>query len=154
MSAVSAYFLCKSTTTMTQSTLSVPTSKLQESVDAFSLNPNKPNYTCLPVPNPTKSFWLDSTPNANPLAKEGSTGPLSDTGEADICIIGSGITGVSAAYHLACTPGWKGKEPLKVVILEARYFCQQSLVWAFLFAYCVVELIWLLEYIGSGATGE
>lgn len=58
----------------------------------------------LPVPNPTKSFWID-TPGANPLAKEGSEGIL--TSDADVCIIGSGITGVSAAYHLAEL--WKAK---------------------------------------------
>jgi FAD dependent oxidoreductase len=75
----------------------------------------------LPAPNPTKSFWID-TPHCNPLAKEGSTGLLTE--DADICIIGSGITGVSAAYHLS-----KGLElleknaPCRVLILEARGFC-------------------------------
>ncbi|TBU39321.1 FAD dependent oxidoreductase [Dichomitus squalens] len=77
----------------------------------------------LPVPNPTKSFWIDSTADANPLAKEGSHGAL--THDADICIIGSGITGVSAAYHisrlLAAQPA--PETPLKVTILEARDFC-------------------------------
>ncbi|PIL27976.1 hypothetical protein GSI_09920 [Ganoderma sinense ZZ0214-1] len=77
----------------------------------------------LPVPNPTKSFWIDSAPDANPLAKHGSDGPL--THDADICIVGSGITGVSAAYHisrlLADQP--PSDSPLKVVILEARDFC-------------------------------
>ncbi|KAE9401989.1 FAD dependent oxidoreductase [Gymnopus androsaceus JB14] len=71
---------------------------------------------------PRNHFWLDSTPNANPLAKEGSTGPLS-TEEADVCIIGSGITGVSVAYHLANAVDRAKQEPLKVVILEARDFC-------------------------------
>ncbi|KAI0765583.1 FAD dependent oxidoreductase [Trametes elegans] len=76
----------------------------------------------LPVPNSTKSFWIDS-PGANPLAKEGSEGPL--TVDADIAIIGSGITGVSAAYHLSRLVAEKGDtgKPLKVVILEARDFC-------------------------------
>jgi hypothetical protein len=46
----------------------------------------------LPVPNPTKSFWIDSAPDANPFATEGSEGTL--TPDADICIIGSGITGM------------------------------------------------------------
>ena len=46
----------------------------------------------LPVENPTPSFWTSSSPDANPLASEGSEGPL--TQDADICIIGSGITGV------------------------------------------------------------
>ncbi|KAL1689514.1 FAD dependent oxidoreductase [Schizophyllum commune] len=70
----------------------------------------------LPHPNPSKSFWIDSSPDANPLAREGSEGAL--TSDADVCIIGSGMTGVSAAYALSKqTPG------LKVVILEARNFC-------------------------------
>ena len=75
-----------------------------------------------PVPNPTKSFWID-TPGANPLAKEGSQGPL--TADADIAIIGSGISGVSAAYHLSRLLAESGdtSKPLKIVILEARDFC-------------------------------
>ncbi|KAF8645987.1 hypothetical protein AX16_007414 [Volvariella volvacea WC 439] len=75
----------------------------------------------LPVPNPTKSFWVD-TPGANPLAKHGSEGPL--TQDADVCIIGSGITGVSAAFHLSkMASNVSGEGPLKTVILEARDFC-------------------------------
>ncbi|KZT07172.1 FAD dependent oxidoreductase [Laetiporus sulphureus 93-53] len=75
----------------------------------------------LPVPNSTKSFWIDS-PGANPLAGEGSEGPLTE--QADVCIIGSGITGVSAAYHLGNALVAAGvTEPVKVVILEARDFC-------------------------------
>ena len=70
----------------------------------------------LPVPNATKSFWIN-TPGANPLADEGSHGQL--TPEADVCIIGSGISGVSAAYYLS-----KSESPLSVVLLEAREFCQ------------------------------
>ena len=79
----------------------------------------------LPVPNPSKSFWIDSAPGLNPLAKEGSTGPL--TNDADICIIGSGITGVSAAYHLSNILGESTHSlhtPLKIVILDARDFCE------------------------------
>ena len=45
----------------------------------------------LPHPNPSKSFWIDSSPDANPLAREGSEGAL--TSDADVCIIGSGMTG-------------------------------------------------------------
>ncbi|EPQ56208.1 FAD dependent oxidoreductase [Gloeophyllum trabeum ATCC 11539] len=75
----------------------------------------------LPVPNPTKSFWLDSTPGVNPLAKEGSEGAL--TTDADVCIVGSGITGVSTAYHLSRLLQGSTNGPLRVVILEARDFC-------------------------------
>ncbi|KAG6875921.1 hypothetical protein C0993_006796, partial [Termitomyces sp. T159_Od127] len=79
-----------------------------------------PPYTSgLPVPNPTHSFWIDS-PGANPLAKEGSQYDLIH--DADICIIGSGITGVSAAYHLARTLGTTEAAPSEVIILEARDF--------------------------------
>ncbi|KAJ7181107.1 FAD dependent oxidoreductase-domain-containing protein [Mycena filopes] len=80
----------------------------------------------LPHPDPTHSFWTHS-PGANPLAGEGSTGALTD--EADVCIIGSGITGVSAAYHLANAiadgtfPAPSEDTQLRAVILEARDFC-------------------------------
>ncbi|KAJ7694589.1 FAD dependent oxidoreductase [Mycena rosella] len=81
----------------------------------------------LPHPNPTHSFWTH-TPGANPLAGVGSTGALTD--EADVCIIGAGITGVSAAYHFANTVGEsafpipEGETKLRVVVLEARDFCE------------------------------
>ncbi|KAF8183638.1 FAD dependent oxidoreductase-domain-containing protein [Pholiota molesta] len=76
----------------------------------------------LPVDNPTKSFWLD-TPGANPLADAGSTGEL--TQDADVCVIGSGITGVSAAWHLSnlLHDEFRPEDKAKVVILEAREFC-------------------------------
>ncbi|KII83380.1 hypothetical protein PLICRDRAFT_47270 [Plicaturopsis crispa FD-325 SS-3] len=70
----------------------------------------------LPVPDPTRAFWL--SPDANPLATEGSTGPITD--DADVVIVGSGLTGVGAAYHLA---ELLKDRPTKVVILEARDFC-------------------------------
>ncbi|KDR71753.1 hypothetical protein GALMADRAFT_253501 [Galerina marginata CBS 339.88] len=78
----------------------------------------------LPVEKPTQSFWLD-THGANPLAEEGSTGIL--TQDADVCVIGSGITGVSAAWHLSKIlgkeEGLDSGESTSVVILEARQFC-------------------------------
>ncbi len=69
----------------------------------------------LPVDNPTKSFWLN-TPGVNPLAEAGSTGEL--TQAADVCVIGSGITGVSIAWHLS-----NGPEKPSIAIFEAREFC-------------------------------
>ena len=104
----------------------------------FSLTPFSETHDALvglegvkpsPIPNenPTKSFWLDSAPDSNPLAKEGSTGPLPN--DADICVIGSGITGVSAAYHISRLLTDKERSlqnPLKVVILEARDFCKRT----------------------------
>jgi hypothetical protein len=112
------------------SSLSVPVLQWdasQQSLKQPSDNPAAP----LPVPNSTRSFWLDS-PGASPLAKEGSHGPL--TTDADICIIGSGITGVSTAYHLAQKLGHVDR-PIKTVILEARDFCQLS------FVYCRIKSI-------------
>jgi hypothetical protein len=102
---------------------SVPLLKLDDTQAAFEQTKEGPRAT-LPVPNPTRSFWIYGAPDANPLAKEGSKGDL--TGDVDICIIGSGITGVSAAYHLAKQlDGQKGLDkPLKAVILDARDFCQ------------------------------
>ncbi|KNZ78587.1 hypothetical protein J132_11157 [Termitomyces sp. J132] len=101
--------------------LSVPV--LEEAAQAvFNLPaPKFDSYSGLPVVNSTRSFWID-TPGANPLAKEGSDGELSV--DADVCIIGSGITGVSAAYHLAKGLDARGRGPSKTVILEARDFCQ------------------------------
>ncbi|KAF7968733.1 hypothetical protein HWV62_29610 [Athelia sp. TMB] len=76
----------------------------------------------LPVPNPSKSFWIDSSPDPSPLRLEGSSGDLTD--EADVCIIGSGITGVGVAHHLSqAVATSRIKAGLKVVILEAREFC-------------------------------
>lgn len=91
----------------------------QAVLDAFSLSAPGADPG-LPAPHPTRSLWLTS----NELASAGSTGPL--TPDADVCIIGSGITGVGAAYHLA--QAVKADEggtlgPLSVVILEARDFC-------------------------------
>jgi hypothetical protein len=76
----------------------------------------------LPAPNPTVPFWAAS-PDDNPLAKEGSQGDL--TTDADLCIIGSGITGVGAAYHLSkLAQSSANRKPFKAVILEARDFCE------------------------------
>ncbi|KAI0750607.1 FAD dependent oxidoreductase [Irpex lacteus] len=81
----------------------------------------------LPVANGTIPFWvryLDK--DHKPSVTHGSEGPLTE--DADICIIGSGITGVSAAYHLSravASGQWTSNTtgPLKTVILEAREFC-------------------------------
>ena len=101
-------------------TLPFPTLQLDIAEAALRLPNEDAAPATLRVPNPSRSFWIDS-PGANVLAKEGSKGNL--TAEADICIIGSGITGISAAYHLAKL--LSGHEtPVKAVILEARDFCQ------------------------------
>ncbi|EIW78771.1 DAO-domain-containing protein [Coniophora puteana RWD-64-598 SS2] len=101
-----------------------PTSHLRALIDCPSAEALKP--AALPNSDPSRSFWLHSSPDANRLAHEGSEGPLS-TDEADIIIIGSGLTGVGVAYWLvnglADAADGDGKEPLKVVVLEAREFC-------------------------------
>jgi hypothetical protein len=122
-------------------TSSIPLNQFDDAQGVLKLaNSHSPAH--LPVPNPTKSFWIDSAPDANPFAKEGSEGAL--TSDADICIIGSGITGaqllafifpretpyssgVGAAYHLsqAIANGKLGKDkPLTAIVLEARDFCK------------------------------
>lgn len=64
----------------------------------------------LPNENPTPSFWTSSALDANPLASEGSEGPL--TQDADICIIGSGITGefvcASSGWHVSSLIDMRG----------------------------------------------
>ncbi|KIJ21232.1 hypothetical protein PAXINDRAFT_7005 [Paxillus involutus ATCC 200175] len=97
--------------------LPVPSNEWKNHERVFSASSHKP--AGLPSTNPTHSFWTHSSPDANPLAREGSEGPL--TADADICIVGSGITGVGVAYHLCGAASTES--PLKVVILEARDFC-------------------------------
>ncbi|KAG6875067.1 hypothetical protein C0993_011002, partial [Termitomyces sp. T159_Od127] len=101
------------------STLSVRVLQ-EDSRQAFLNIPGLIGLPGLPVVNPTLSFWIDS-PGANPLAKEGSDGALSV--DADVCIIGSGITGVSAAYHLAKGVEARKSGPITAVVLDARDFC-------------------------------
>ncbi|EIN13046.1 DAO-domain-containing protein [Punctularia strigosozonata HHB-11173 SS5] len=93
-----------------------------------ALHPASPSIyedlSYLPVSNSTKSFWTHGERDANPLASAGSTGPL--TQDADVCIIGSGITGVSAAYHIAQglqEGALSEKDKTKIVVFEAREFC-------------------------------
>ncbi|TFK48504.1 FAD dependent oxidoreductase [Heliocybe sulcata] len=101
------------------STFPVPLNLLADAQLALT-QPTEYPPASLPVPNPTKSYWLHGESGVNPLASEGSEGPL--TADADICVIGAGITGVSTAYHLSKLVR-NPVRPLKVVILEARDFC-------------------------------
>ncbi|KAK8176409.1 FAD dependent oxidoreductase-like protein [Phyllosticta citribraziliensis] len=70
----------------------------------------------LPVPNSTSSFW-HSEPNQFLLGHR-TTDEL--PAEADVVIVGSGITGTSAARFLAEDDRAKGRS---VVLLEAREAC-------------------------------
>ncbi|KAH7341127.1 FAD dependent oxidoreductase-domain-containing protein [Rhizoctonia solani] len=108
---------------MDASTLPVP---LNSDSDVFAVFNQSSSCTApLPSPNATKSFWLDSEASANPLGQVGSTGPLSEV--ADIVIVGSGITGCSAAYHLSrLIQRSGGQKNQSVVILEARDFCRNG----------------------------
>jgi hypothetical protein len=77
----------------------------------------------LPIQNPTQPIWLDITDDPEyDLAKAGSTGSLS--ADADICIIGSGSSGISAAYHLSRLLKNNNGSNISVVLLEARNFCE------------------------------
>lgn len=91
-----------------------------DNVAQFPVNISPHEPASLPVANSTRSYW--NTPDANPLAAEGSEGPLTD--DADICIIGSGMSGTSAVYHLARYSEKADSKSLKVVVLEARDFCK------------------------------
>ncbi|EKM77231.1 hypothetical protein AGABI1DRAFT_43824 [Agaricus bisporus var. burnettii JB137-S8] len=104
-------------------TLSSSNSQLLNPQAPWSLsNYSRPPWLTLPVTNPTKSFWIDK-PGVNPLAREGSTGTLGFGDEdVDVCVIGSGITGISAVYHLQRLLDAQGIDK-KVVVLEAREFC-------------------------------
>lgn len=75
----------------------------------------------LPSDTPTRAFWTHGETGCNPLARGGCDDPLPDA--VDVCIIGSGITGVSCAYHLSELARKEGFL-MRVAILEARDFCE------------------------------
>lgn len=104
---------------LSAATLCAPLSIGPEHQRVLELSASRPP-PALPVANATLSFWLRE-PNVHPAPTYGSKGPL--TTDADICIVGSGITGVSTAYHLS--NAFKDAEkPVKAVVLEAREFCK------------------------------
>lgn len=118
--------MCRAASTLlltTMTTFPVPLSKFSAHQTLLNSLQNLEPAN-LPVPNPTRSFWLNP-PEVNQLAKDGSEGVMTE--DADICIIGSGITGISAAYHLVnhLKNGNGGaRNRTKVVVLEARDFCE------------------------------
>jgi hypothetical protein len=79
-----------------------------------SQSDHKPVPAPLPVPNPSKSFW-HSEPSEFLLGHR-TTEELPEY--ADAVIVGSGITGASAAKYLA-----EEHVNWKVVMLEAREAC-------------------------------
>ncbi|KUJ15915.1 FAD dependent oxidoreductase [Mollisia scopiformis] len=76
----------------------------------------KPGQSSLPTPNSTKAFW-HSQPSKILLGHR--TTPTIPA-EADIVIIGSGISGASAAHFLSQN---EESKKLSVVMLEAREAC-------------------------------
>lgn len=71
-----------------------------------------------PVENPTQSFWLDDPPFPELVNVQSPSLP----DEADVVIIGSGITGAAIARSILQECKRKGVSK-KVVVLEARQLC-------------------------------
>ncbi|KZT60161.1 DAO-domain-containing protein [Calocera cornea HHB12733] len=98
---------------------------LAKTEEAFAKLPVPPvgsGTSTLPHPNPTQSFWTHSTSDANPLATEGSDVPLPPV--IDVAIIGSGISGIGVAYHLAeLLKKGQIRKPITIAVFEARDFC-------------------------------
>ncbi|KAK1230922.1 hypothetical protein PQX77_005953 [Marasmius sp. AFHP31] len=76
-------------------------------------NPVAPGY---PISDPCLSFWLQGTRSSSLLGHR-TTSSL--PAEADIIIIGSGISGAAVAYFLLTGPN----PPKNVLMLEAREAC-------------------------------
>lgn len=72
----------------------------------------------LPVPNPTQSYWLEDPPFPELVDMQSPVLP----DQADIVIIGSGITGAAVARTVLQECERKG-ETRRVVVLEARSLC-------------------------------
>lgn len=76
----------------------------------------------LPVPNRTQPFWLQER---HPLASHVSSQEV--PAEADIVIVGSGISGATCAHFLYKDLEKRGsasQDKLKVVMLEADALCE------------------------------
>lgn len=72
----------------------------------------------LPVSNPSISYWQANSQDS-PIHNHGNTDALPDEASiADVCIIGSGISGATAAYSLQ-----QQAPNLSIVMLEARQAC-------------------------------
>lgn len=77
----------------------------------------------VPVAHPTPSFWMHDPPFPDLGDIQGE---WPDDEEADIVIIGSGITGAAAARticELSSSSSSSSGAPPKVVVLEARQLC-------------------------------
>lgn len=103
---------------LSHATMEVP---MPPQVEVDSYFPENPSPCPLPVPHPTESFWLHSSPNCNPLANHGRTSPLPQ--QVDILIIGSGISGISTLHHLVQGLRKSSRSVTNIAVLEARQFC-------------------------------
>ncbi|KAK1238084.1 hypothetical protein MKX08_002663 [Trichoderma sp. CBMAI-0020] len=72
----------------------------------------------MPVANPTVSYWMQNPPFPEMCDIQGDLPE-----EADVVIIGSGITGAAAAKTVLELSSSSSKSGLKVVVLEARQLC-------------------------------
>ncbi|KAG1816222.1 FAD dependent oxidoreductase [Suillus variegatus] len=102
--------------------------KLEHSQKVLETPPSgHPTPAKLPSRNPTRSFWIDSSPDANPLARQGSQDLLPS--KADVCIIGAGITGVGVAYHLIellNNASLSVKHPLSIFLVRRILFAGRN----------------------------
>ncbi|CAD6913418.1 unnamed protein product [Tilletia laevis] len=92
----------------------------------FERSSSSPSSSRLPHPltDPTLSYWIDTS--SAPSSRYGiqSVPSTEDDTAVDVAIIGSGITGVSAAYHLLHELGTSTTSSIKsIVVFEAREFC-------------------------------
>ena len=99
--------------------MEVPALHMLQEVDSYF--PANPQPTTLPVRNPTRSFWLNSSDDCNPLADHGRDAPL-PAPTVDIAIIGTGISGVSTLFHLIQEFRRTNRAVTRIVLLEARQF--------------------------------
>ncbi|KAL9940195.1 hypothetical protein V8E36_000900 [Tilletia maclaganii] len=89
--------------------------------DLHCFDSSSPPPTSL-LPNPesesaTRSFWLDTSDGPS------TTATLGSDHEVDIAIVGSGITGVSAAFHLLDDANDLPSSIQSIAVFEAREFC-------------------------------
>ena len=73
-----------------------------------------------PHPKPSLSFWLQGTRN-NPLIGHRTTKTIPT--DADVVIVGAGMSGAATAYHLFEAHDTARGDLPKVVVLEAREAC-------------------------------
>ncbi|KAE8269394.1 hypothetical protein A4X09_0g2954 [Tilletia walkeri] len=88
-----------------------------------SSSSSSPSHLPHPSSNPTLSYWL--TTSSPPSSRYGvySGSDIADDLTVSVAIIGSGITGVSLAYHLLQHPQLATSYINSIAVFEAREFC-------------------------------